>query len=69
MKWVKKRIQTASSREIDIVVQTVVSWHKQQFPDYELVVWSKPVDNKQERKRQIDMVMRYLNQWDEKTKR
>ena len=69
MIWVVKRILLADPEEIDIVLQTVRSWHKQRFPEYELEVLSLPTNNWEERKRQIDMVTYYLKQWDENTKR
>ena len=64
MKWVEKRILTADSREMDMVLRAVISWQEQRYPEYELVVWSLPINNSQERKRQIDMMTSFLKQWD-----
>ena len=65
MKWVAQRIRTAGSEEMDIVIQTVVFWHKQRYPAYERIVWSLPINNRNERKQQIDMAMHCINRWGE----
>ena len=61
IKWMEKRIEKADSEEIDVMLRTITLWHQRRFPEYELIVWSLPIGNRQERKRQIDMMMRFLD--------
>ena len=62
IKWLEKRIEKADSGEMDVMLRTIMLWHKSHFPEYELIVWSLPISNSRERKQQIDMMMRFLNQ-------
>ena len=61
MKWMKKRIQLANPEELDMVLEIVISCHKKHFPEYELVVWSLPVDDRAEMERQIELVTHFLH--------
>ena len=69
MKWLEKRIMTADAEEMDEMLKNVISWHERRFPDQELVIWSLPLKDRQERKRQIEMAAHLLNTRGEHTKR